>query len=182
MNLNDKETTLSLEELSQAVTAELSRYGLLEAQQDHRVSAAPDIRTIRYYTTLGLLDRPTTVARQARYKHRHILQILAIKALQGMAMPLAEIQSRLYGRSDQELETLLASFADQRKARPPTVRVVGLREVTIEPGLKIVVDEDWSPKLDQATLEERIRAALTALNRASRNGSQEGKNDEFSSQ
>jgi len=52
------EPVLTLDELSEEVGQLLSRYALLGAQQDNRVSQIPDARTIRYYTTLGLIDRP----------------------------------------------------------------------------------------------------------------------------
>src|SRR5437867_10515760 len=93
----------TLEELSAEVERELGERGLLGAAPDPRVSAAPDARTVRYYTTLGLIDRPTIVGRQARYGRRHLRQLVAIKALQAGALPLAEIQQRLYGRTEAEL-------------------------------------------------------------------------------
>src|SRR5438477_1109261 len=107
------EISLSLPELSSEVATALSRLGLLGAAPDARVSAAPDARTVRYYTTLGLLDRPTIVGRQARYGRRHVRQLLAVKALQAGALPLAGIQQRLYGRSDAELEALVRSLGAQ---------------------------------------------------------------------
>src|SRR5438477_12890678 len=94
------ETSLSLPELSTEVAAALSRLGLLGAAPDARVSPAPDARTVRYYTTLGLLDRPDIVGRQARYGQRHLLQLLAIKGLQKRALPLAELHDPLYGRCE----------------------------------------------------------------------------------
>src|SRR5438270_2788419 len=100
----------ALEELSAEVERLLSARGLLSAQGDPRVSAAPDARTVRYYTTLGLLDRPAIIGRQARYSARHLHQLLAIKALQAAGLPLAQIQERLFGRSDAELQRLVASL------------------------------------------------------------------------
>src|SRR5437762_5194630 len=110
------EISLSLPELSSEVATALSRLGLLGAAPDARVSAAPDARTVRYYTTLGLLDRPRIEGRQARYGERHLLQLLAIKALQAVDLPLAEIQQRLYGRSDAELKALVDSLAAEARA------------------------------------------------------------------
>ena len=153
---------LTLEELSGEAERLLGERGLIDAQQDGRVSAAPDGRTIRYYTTLGLLDRPRMVGRQAQYGRRHLLQLLAIKALQGASLPLSEIQARLYGRSDTELEAILESMSG-RFSKKKRIRPVGWREVIIEPGLKIMAEEGWSPGTGQAVLEERIRAALAAL-------------------
>ena len=74
---------------------------------DGRVREVPDLRTIRYYTTLGLLDRPAEMrGRTALYGRRHVLQLLAIKRLQGHGESLAAIQRRLLGLPDAELEKL----------------------------------------------------------------------------
>lgn len=156
----------TLNHLVREATRQLAGRGLAETR-DGRVSTVPDARTIRYYTTLGLLDRPRVLGRQARYGRRHLLQLLAIKALQGSpATPsLAEIQSRLYGRSDAELEALLAAAAERQPARG--VRVVRWIEVPVEPGLKILAEEGWSPA-DPEALEARVRAALAALVNAPR--------------
>ena len=156
------DASLSLDELSREVGRWLEEKALLEAQADGRVAAAPDGRTVRYYGTLGLVDRPTIVDREARYGRRHVLQLVAVKALQARGLPLAEIQARLYGRSNSELETLLQAVAEERP-RPAAVRALRWREVTVEPGLKVMVEEGWVSRLSPATLEERIRAALAAL-------------------
>jgi DNA-binding transcriptional MerR regulator len=171
-------TNLSLEALSAEVASRLDEIGLTDAQQDHRVSAVPDARTIRYYTTLGLLDRPKMEGRQARYGNRHVLQLLAIKALQGAALPLSEIQARLYGRSDQELESLLASFSAEPRTRKrdDTIHPLIWREVVIEPGLKLMVEGGWAPKSSSEEIEHKIRAVLSALQNSS--GSNGGFHDE----
>ena len=161
---------LTLEELSSEAERLLEEQGLIDVQQDGRVSAAPDARTIRYYTTLGLLDRPKMIGRQAQYGRRHLLQLLAIKALQGASLPLSEIQARLYGRSDRELEAILASMSEGRSKKEEQVRPVCWREVIVEPGLRIVAEEGWSPATGQAVLEERIRAALAALREENHKG------------
>lgn len=159
---NPEPMTLTLEQLSDEVGRLLEEKALLEAQADGRVAAAPDARTVRYYGTLGLVDRPSIVEREARYGRRHVLQLVAIKALQSRGLPLAEIQARLYGLSNPELETLLQSVSAERP-RPAGVRAVRWREVTVEPGLKIMVEDGWAPRQSPAALEERIRAALSAL-------------------
>ena len=165
MIIEVKEESLTLEELSKEVEQLLARYGLLDGQPDGRVSAAPDGRTIRYYTTLGLLERPKVVGRQANYSRHHVLQLLAIKSLQGMSMPLAEIQARLYGKSNRELEAILEAISSKRKNErraSEEIRMVYWREVVIEPGLKIMAEDRWLPS-DEEALESRIRAALAAL-------------------
>src|SRR5881227_4478318 len=107
---------MMLEALSGEVAVQLAERGLLGAAADARVSAAPDARTVRYYTSLGLLDRPRIEGRQARYGERHLLQLLAIKALQAFDLPLAEIQQRLYGRGDAELKALVDSLVAEARA------------------------------------------------------------------
>src|SRR2546430_4734044 len=133
---------MMLDELSDRVAHELGERGLHGAAADGRVSAVPDARTVRYYTTLGLLDRPTIEARQARYGERHLLQLLAIKALQAIDLPLAEIQQRLYARSDAELRALVEALtaealehaaARKRELEVPALR---LREIALEPGVR----------------------------------------------
>ena len=54
-----------------------------------RVRDIPDLRTIRYYTTVGLLDRPAEMrGRTALYGRRHLLQLVAIKQLQARGLSL----------------------------------------------------------------------------------------------
>jgi DNA-binding transcriptional MerR regulator len=154
--------TLTLEELAREVDRMLREKSLLEAQGDGRVAAAPDPRSVRYYGTLGLVDRPRIVEREARYGRRHVLQLVAIKALQARGMPLAEVQRTLYGRSNSELESLLntVTFAPPNRAG---ARALRWREIAIEPGVRLMVEENWSRGVSPAALEDRIRAALAAL-------------------
>ena len=155
----------SLDELSAEVAARLAARGLLAAQTDPRVSAAPDGRTVRYYTTLGLLDRPAIVGRQARYSGRHALQLLAIKALQIAGLPLAGIQERLFGRSESELKAVLESHVAKAAGRaqiqraPPALR---LRELSIAPGLRLQVEEGFR-LVDLEGLLAKLRTALETI-------------------
>ncbi len=113
---------LTVHELAAAVAAALSAEPV-EAVNG-RVRAVPDVRTLRYYTTLGLLDRPAEMeGRTAYYGRRHVLQLVAIKRLQARGMPLAEVQARLLSVSDRELGKLarlpedfdLTSFTPERR-------------------------------------------------------------------
>jgi DNA-binding transcriptional MerR regulator len=72
-----------------------------------RVRDVPDPRTIRYYTTLGLLDRPALMrGRTALYGRRHLWQLCAIKRLQARGLALAEIQQQLVGITPRKLQDL----------------------------------------------------------------------------
>jgi DNA-binding transcriptional MerR regulator len=84
-------------------------------QTSGRVRNIPDRRTIRYYTTLGLIDRPAAMrGRTALYGPRHLLQLVAIKRLQAHGLSLAGIQRRLVGLTDAALRQVArvpANFA-----------------------------------------------------------------------
>jgi len=95
----------TLEELCELVMRALAQ-GYAEPA-NRQVRAIPDARTIRYYTTLGLLDRPAEMrGRTAYYGRRHLLQIVTIKRLQAQGLPLAEIQRKLAGLSGTVLEDI----------------------------------------------------------------------------
>ena len=160
-----QDDALSLDQLSRAVQARLNDLGLLEAQPDGRVAAAPDAHTVRYYGTLGLVDRPRIVDREARYGRRHVLQLVAIKTLQAQGLPLAEVQKSLYARSNSELESLMNTVTMAPPSPDRDVRAIRWHEVTIVPGLKLMMEEHWSPGPSPVALEDRIRAALAALGR-----------------
>jgi len=74
-----------------------------------RVTGVPDARLIRWYTTIGLLDRPAIGPdRYARYGMRHLLQVVAVKRLQAQGLAIAEIQARLAGATDAQLRRVAA--------------------------------------------------------------------------
>jgi DNA-binding transcriptional MerR regulator len=157
---------MSLDELTNEVSRILRDFGLFDAQQDHRVSPVPDLRTIRYYTSLGLVDRPVPdPPRQAKYKMRHVWQLLAIKALQGAQLSLAEVQSRLYGLTEQELKALVEavrnSIVNQKQSRDDVTPIIW-REFMVAPGLKVMVADGWTVGSDteRELIEEKLRAVL----------------------
>jgi DNA-binding transcriptional MerR regulator len=95
----------TLAELADRVADALSSgYG---GQQSRRVTDVPDTRAIRYYTTLGLLDRPAEMrGRTALYGPRHLWQLVAIKRLQADGRSLATIQHELAAASDGTLRRI----------------------------------------------------------------------------
>src|SRR3954470_15579682 len=95
----------TLDELGAQVALALSVS--YEGPPNGRVRDVPDRRTIRYYTTLGLIDRPAAMrGRTALYGRRHLWQLVAIKRLQARGLSLAEIQGSLFGLSDAALSRL----------------------------------------------------------------------------
>ena len=99
------------------------RIAALPAPKNGQVRAMPDERTIRYYATIGLLDRPAAMrGRTALYGRKHAAQVVAIKRLQAMDRSLAEIQALWPTLDDATLSRmsgieLPASAAAKQRAR-----------------------------------------------------------------
>lgn len=97
--VEDPGTLWTIDALGDAVVSALSAG--YEGQPNGQVRDVPDRRTIRYYTTLGLIDRPKVMrGRTALYGRRHLLQLVAIKRLQARGLSLSEVQGELAGATD----------------------------------------------------------------------------------
>ena len=112
---------------------------------DARVSARPDVRTLRYYQTLGVLDRPLRYdGRQAIYGFRHLLQAVAVKLLQARGFTLSQAQQALAGATDAALEQAVQDALGQGVPVPmaaaPPPAPVSLIAAEIAPGVTILVD------------------------------------------
>src|SRR5690349_14204525 len=92
----------TLDELVRRVTDALAGSAYTGAPNG-RVREVPDRRSIRWYTTTGLVDRPVMQGRTALYGARHLLQIVAVKRRQAEGRSLAEIQAELAGATDDTL-------------------------------------------------------------------------------
>jgi DNA-binding transcriptional MerR regulator len=64
-------------------------------------------RLVRYYTSEGLVDRPERQGREARYRYRHLLQVLLVRRLLKDGYGLGAIAPLLQDKSDRDLEALL---------------------------------------------------------------------------
>jgi hypothetical protein len=96
----------TLDDLASRVVAALAAADYTGAPNG-RVREVPDRRAIRWYTTIGLLDRPAAMrGRTALYGPRHLLQLVAIKRRQAQGHSLAEIQAELVGASDTALREI----------------------------------------------------------------------------
>ena len=137
----------TLDELVAEVAARLAEANI--GQPSSRVRDAPDQRTARYYTSLGLLDGPRAFrGKVGLYGERQLLQLLAVKRLQAQGETLDAIQARLLGLSTRRLRALFGaanddSDAPEPAAAPPAV----LQGVAVH---------------DAATLMLRARRAVTA--------------------
>jgi hypothetical protein len=69
-----------------------------------RVRDVPDRRVIRWYSTIGLVDKPSGMrGRTALYGPRHLEQLVAIKRRQAEGYSLAQIQEEFTGISPSSL-------------------------------------------------------------------------------
>jgi DNA-binding transcriptional MerR regulator len=127
----------TIDELGAAVAAALAEG--YDGPPNGRVRDVPDRRTIRYYTTLGLLDSPAEMkGRTALYGRRHLLQLVAIKQLQARGQSLAAVQRTLVGQPDGALERFAGlkvgtapRVADAPREAPP--RAAGFWRAVPEP-------------------------------------------------
>lgn len=173
-------TELGLSSLVDATREVLRAAGC--AVGDERVSNTPDARTIRYYQSLGILDRPLRHdGREAVYGYRHLLQAVATKLLQAKGYTLAQVQRALLGNTTDTLEHAVTdaleggpcpapTFQGTPRVSPPVapaapdLRALLTREVA--PGVIVLVD----PRLvaDPDSLLAHITLALTRSNGGSR--------------
>lgn len=79
-------------------------------QTRYAVADRPDVRTIRYYTSRGLLPKPLSYdGGRARYGFAHLVRLLAIKRMQAQHMSLEQIGGALEASSTEQLEAMLGS-------------------------------------------------------------------------
>jgi hypothetical protein len=117
----------TLDELVERVAAALAGPAYPGAPNG-RVRDLPDRRVIRWYSTIGLVDRPAGHrGRTALYGPRHLLQLVAVKRHQADGHSLTQIQAELTGASDATLrrtsgipDELLLRRPPQLPAAPPT--------------------------------------------------------------
>ena len=153
-----------------------------------QVRALPDERAVRYYTTLGLLDRPAAMrGRTALYGRRHLAQVVAIKRLQAQGKSLADIQGLLTALDDAALATIAgvavparqraAARADFWREAPAPVaaasagpaepagrsdRFVRQIALVLAPGVTLTVDADREPTDADADAVRAVAAPLLA--------------------
>ncbi|WP_253875625.1 MerR family transcriptional regulator [Mycobacterium asiaticum] len=95
----------TLDELVSRVAAALAT-AAYPGSPNGRVREVPDRRAVRWYTTTGLVDRPTMQGRTAMYGVKQLLQVVAVKKLQAQGLPLAQIQAELAGATEKTLHRI----------------------------------------------------------------------------
>ena len=114
--------------LSELVTEVATRIAALPAPRNGQVRAIPDERTVRYYGTIGLLDRPSVMrGRTALYGRKHVAQVVAIKRLQALGRSLSEIQA-LWPTLDAHTLARMSGVELEAEPQPPARAAFWKRE------------------------------------------------------
>jgi DNA-binding transcriptional MerR regulator len=129
-------------------------------QPSRRVRQVPDRRAIRWYTTIGLLDRPVLRGRTGWYGQRHLWQLVAIKRLQAAGKPLAEIQTELAGATDATLRRVARLPDGAAPASDPSGRANRTRFWAASPAASAAAvpaaARDVSPTAPATGADERL--------------------------
>ncbi len=143
--------------------------------EDQRIRALPDARTVRYYQSIGLVDRPEREGREAVYGWRHLLQVVAVKRLQLRGEQLARIQTALVGVSTEALESALDLSAETDRSLPRGVghptQAPATAFVTRElaPGVLVVIDPSRVHD-PHALLQAMSQSIVTVISRTPHGG------------
>lgn len=124
---------LSLAELFATVHDQLQEKGVVMAWLPARTQA----RNVRYYTFIGLMDRPLGyLAGSPVFGTRHVVQLMAIRALQARRVSLARIQDILYGLNPVELGRIV-----ELAAGPPQRRTTASQDALPRARVALLVED-----------------------------------------
>jgi DNA-binding transcriptional MerR regulator len=137
-----------------------------------RTRDVPDKRTVRYYTSLGLVAGPREFrGKVGLYGELQLLQLLAIKHLQAQGEPLDAIQARLLGLSLRRLRAIAqrdhAPASDPDESPPPPPPAV-LQGVAVTAQLTLMVKARRGVMPEDVEAIEVASAPLVRLLRARR--------------
>jgi DNA-binding transcriptional MerR regulator len=124
-----------------------------------------DERVVRYYASLGLVDRPLRrEGREAIYGRRHLQQILAVKRLQAEGLSLAQVQRRLAGATGEDLQALALPEGVAPHEPPELPEARRLLLIEIAKGVQLLIDPSRAPA---AALDPAFPSRILTLLRTS---------------
>ncbi len=134
--------------------------------------AAPSARSVRFYVSSGLMDRPEGTGTAATYNYRHLLQLLSIKIRQREGQSLESIKSEMKDITGDALERKIAtSLAPALGAGADTTakrdddESYSWKRIPVADGIELHVRSDSPASRDEAVIAIR-EAARAALGRA----------------
>lgn len=90
---------------------------LVGSQTRYKVTEIPDERTIRYYMSEGLVDRPLGYrGAGGLYGTKHLLQLVAVKRLQSDSLSIKQIKEIVTGLDEAGLRKLIEGRPAAQKA------------------------------------------------------------------
>ncbi|MBI3791134.1 MAG: hypothetical protein HY275_09685 [Gemmatimonadetes bacterium] len=135
--------------------------------------AAPSMRAVRFYVSIGLLDRPEGAGTAATYGYKHLIQLLAIKVRQREGQTLEVIKKEMTTSTGDALERRVATaLAPVLGAAPVPVADDGAlgtpwRRAQVADGIELHVRADSPAARDDvlAAVRDAVRGALGHLER-----------------
>lgn len=121
------------------------------ALQELCVLADMPVRTVRYYISLGLVDKPLGETRAARYQTAHLEQLLLIKRWSAQGFGLERIRELLHAPAED------TAPVRSRRAGDITVR----SHLLIADGLELVIDPGRA-QLNPEQLRQFARLVMQA--------------------
>lgn len=142
---------ISIEELAEKATQWCQRHGF--TPMSNLVGDRINARNVRYYQSLGLVDRRDGEG----YGEKHLRQLIAIRILQTQGLPLTRIQALLAGRTEAELREI-QQRALEGQAQYSFPNTLGWQVIPVSEDILIVhkTGKPLTPKLQDA-----IRQLLT---------------------
>ena len=130
--------------------------------------AAPSARSVRFYVSAGLMDRPDGTGTAATYHYRHLLQLLTVKIRQREGQSLEAIKKEVRTLTGDVLEKRVAGSLEPAlivRADLVALRAdepISWRRVEIADGIELHVREDSSAAEDDSlmAMREAVRAAI----------------------
>ena len=175
-----------LRELAGLAGAILERTGVTPVSS--AASTKPSERTIRFYVSRGLVNRPDGRGTSATYSYRHLLQVLAIKLRQMEGATLDRLATEFRDIPGDVLEHRVATALGPSLPAPddltPQAPVPssppgavsqdgrgpsdsrpgkGLRRITVAPGVEMLIDDShpaWDDPGEFAALSARVAESL----------------------
>ncbi len=171
LRLHARHAPFNARGLAAHATALVDAAGLRPTNASAR--AAPSARSVRFYVSNRLLDRPEGTGTSATYGYRHLLQLLAIKIRQREGQTLEAIKGEMRDVGGDTLERRVATslapalgvsdgaaLARRSEEGPAT-----WRRLPVADGIELHVREDSAHATEEVlvAMREAVRAALGRL-------------------